>query len=254
VKTVLAVVTSVGLLIANLVQALEIRQFDKLGDDDQISYIDALRVNVEKSVPPAEFARVKRFFQKKQPGEVISGMGQFELNLALARVADLEHPEKDSAARRLGVEDVMYVTLERNGISLPPGFRPAASNFQSKLPPRKDPMTHEAAVRALADTRTWVARDVSPPQEFRSRSGGFNLSDNEKGIAFFAALAALVAVAAAKSGNQGAAGDAGSSGPSVDSRPWWEQNGYNSYGDAMHGACVASHTPSMMGGYSGICD
>jgi hypothetical protein len=249
VKVFPLVLACTSLLFANLSQAMEIRQFDKMADVDQITYIDDLRINVENSVPPAQLERVKRFYKSKQPGEVISGMGQFELNLALARVADLQQPEKYARARRLGVEDVMYVTLERNGISLPPGFRPVAMNFQAKLPPRKDPMTLEAAVRALADTRTWVARDVAPPTDFHASSGGFGLSDTDKGVAFFAALAVLVATAAAKGGDKGEA----TSGAPADNRTWWEQNGYNSYGDAVHGACVASHTPQMIGGYSGIC-
>jgi len=178
-------------------------------------------------------------------------MGQFELNLSLARVADLQAAEKDPRARRLEVEDVMYVTLERNGIKLPAGFKPVASNFHATRPQRRAVMDKAAANRALDETRKWVARNVEPPHEFHSHSGGYGLSDTEKGIAFFAALALIVAAAAKSSGSSGGGG---SSGPDYDSRPWWQQSGYNTYGDAIHGACIASHTPSMNGGYSGICD
>ncbi len=57
-------------------------------------------------------------------------MGQFEMNLSMARVADVQARDKNPKARRLDVDDVMYVTLERNGIALPEGFRPAATQFK----------------------------------------------------------------------------------------------------------------------------
>jgi len=251
-KAALAVLASLSLLGAQIAQAIEIRAFDRIAPDDQIDYVGLMIDSVERSVPAAELPRVQRFFRNKQPGETISGMGQFELNLSLARVADLQAAEKDPRARRLAVEDVMYVTLERNGIKLPAGFRPAATNFHAKLPPRRAVMDKVAAERALEETRTWVARNVEPPHEFRSHSGGYGLSDTEKGIAFFAALA-LVAVAASKAGGGGGSGgDGGSSG--YDARPWGGQNGFATYGDAIHSACVSSHIPSMNGGYSGICD
>lgn len=252
-KAALAVLLSASLVLAQVAQALEIHVFDKIAPDDQIDYVGDLVDSVERSVPASELPRVKRFFQNKQPGEVISGMGQFELNLSLARVADLQAAEKDPRARRLQVEDVMYVTLERNGIKLPAGFRPIANTFHATRPPRRQVMDKAAADRALAETRTWVARNVEAPREFRANRGGYGLSDTEKGIAFFAALALIVA-AAAKSSGSSSGGGGGGGGPEYDSRPWWEQSGYNTYGDAIHGACIASHTPSMSGGYSGICD
>ena len=88
-KAALAALLSASLVSAQLAQALEIHVFDKIAPDDQIDYVGDMVDSVERSVPASELPQVKRFFQNKQPGEVISGMGQFELNLSLARVADL---------------------------------------------------------------------------------------------------------------------------------------------------------------------
>jgi hypothetical protein len=211
--------------------AREIWRFDKLAGDDQIEYVNLLIDSVQAATRPDQLAQVKRFFMSKQSGETISGMGQFELNLSLARVADLEAVEKNAKVRRLEVEDVMYVTLERNGIVLPKGFRPAAINFQPKNPPSKTVMTKEESYKALAQTRAWVARTVPVERELPH---GPMFSNNAAGLAFFRALADLQAKARAN----GADG----SYPSTDvatheNDPWWEKKGYNSYHEAAQAAC-----------------
>src|SRR5690348_9860150 len=109
-KAHFAIVVSAIMLFAPLAQAIEIRQFDRMSGDDQVKYIDKLTDSVEDASKqdPALMARVKRFFMNKQPGEAVSGMGRFELNLSLARIGDLEAAEKNPKARRLEMEDVMY--------------------------------------------------------------------------------------------------------------------------------------------------
>jgi len=127
---------SASLLLPNMVQATEIRELDHMSGDDQIRFVDKLIDSVEDASKsdPALLARVKRFFMNKQPGEVIDGMGRFELNLSLARIADMDSAAKNPKARRLEVEDVMYTTLERSGIILGNTFRPSASNFHPQQP------------------------------------------------------------------------------------------------------------------------
>jgi len=251
VKRLLAVLVASSLLLANVAQAIEIRQFDKLAGDDQIDYVSGLVASVEAASSPAELPQVKRFFRNKQPGQAISGMGQFELDLARARVADLQNAASNPRIRPLEVEDVLYVTLQRNGIVLPESFRPAAVRFRAKLPPRTEPMTRAAALKALADTEQWVARTVEPDRQLHPGTQGMAASDSEKAIAFFAALAALAVAADRANPGSGSGGNAAAL--PVDSRPWWEQNGYNTYQEATNAACRSSHIPSMTGGYSGIC-
>lgn len=238
-KRTLVFFLSAALFLPGVLQAKEIWRSDKLAGDDQIEYLNLLIDSVEAATQPDQLARVKRFFKPKQPGETISGMGQFELNLSLARVADLEAVEKNPKVRRLEVEDVMYVTLERNGIVLPKGFRPAAINFQPKHPPSKIVMTKEESYKALAQTRAWVARTVPLERELPT---GPMFSNNAAGLAFFRSLADLQAKARAN----GAEGSYPST-TVVDTHetdPWWVKNGYNTFHEATRAACIGAHPGS----------
>jgi hypothetical protein len=202
-KAHVAIVVSAVMLFAPLAQAMEIRQFDRMSGDDQIKYIDKLTDSVEDASKndPALLARVKRFFMKKQAGEAISGMGRFELNLSLARIADLQAAEKNPKVRRLELEDVMYATLGRSGIVLDKHFRP--DNFQPQKPLAQKFLTREDADKALAQTQAWIARTVEPEHTFSHggpQTGLSGFSDNEKAIAFFLALAAIGTVVGKASG------------------------------------------------------
>jgi hypothetical protein len=183
-KSQLAIVVSVVMLFAPLAPAMEIRQFDRMSGDDQIKFIDKLTDSVEDASKndPALLARVKRFFMNKQPGEAISGMGRFELNLSLARIADLQAAEKNPKARRLEVEDVMYATLARSGIILNKYFSPV---FQPQKPLAQKFLTREDADKALAQTQAWIARTVEPGHSF-SHGGPQNYNENT--IRFFSAM------------------------------------------------------------------
>lgn len=238
-KAILAAV-ALWLCVASA-QAMQIQQFDKLSPDDQIDFINQLVDSVVNAAQGNLHARVERFFMNKQPGEMISGMGRFELNLSLARVADLDAVARNPKAHRLEVEDVMFATLERSAIVLPGSFRPTALHFRPKGPPSKLVMNAPEAAKALKQTQAWVAREVPAEHEFRQSTldGLSGFPSNDKAIAFFSALASLVEKAC-KSGCESGS----SSGPysGADTRPWWQQNGYNTYQEASHAACIGSTT------------
>ena len=189
-KSRLAIVVLVGMLFAPLAQAIEIRQFDRMSGDDQIGYIDKMIAKIEEACKddPAKLAQVELFFRKKQPGEAISGMGRFELSLSLARVADLQAAEKNPKARRLEVEDVMYVALGSRGIVINRYFRPA---YQPEKPLAEKFETLEGANETLKQTKAWVARTVTVEPEHSFSHGGPAISGfatDEKTIRFFNAL------------------------------------------------------------------
>lgn len=237
-RTILASLSLTLLALPATLSAMEIRQFDKLAGGDQIEFVDQLAASVQNASRGQLAARVRYFFEPKHPGEDISGMGRFELNLALARIADLEAAARQPAIRRLDVEDVMYTTLETSGLKLQGNFKPRAIGFRAKLPPTKFVMDKARAQRALDETQVWLAS-----QRFRERRtaqlSGF--SSNEKAIAFFAALMAL-AVAADRAGiGKGVSSpgyDIGSGPP----KSWWESSGYASYHDAVRSICINSTT------------
>jgi len=216
-----------------VVDAMETRQFDKLSGDDQIAFVDQLAQSVQDASHGELAARVRYFFEPKHRGEDISGMGRFELNLALARIADLEAAEKNSRIRRLEVEDVMYTTLESAGIVLGQNFRPTAMRFQPKDPPATFVMDKIHARRALDDTQAWIAA-----QQMNDRlTPQVRLTENQKAIAFFAALMAIGAVL--DRAGVSLSGAPGGAGPPI---PWWQQNGYNTYHDAMRATCLNNTT------------
>jgi hypothetical protein len=122
-------------------QAMEIRQFDKMADRDQAAYIGDLIVGAEKVLTDqhqsALAAQVKHLFTTRNPGDADTiGMIEFGRNLARARLADAKRAEANSTARRLEVEDALFVTLKKNDIVLPDSFFTVNSNFRPKLPPK----------------------------------------------------------------------------------------------------------------------
>jgi hypothetical protein len=234
-----------GMLYSSVAPALAIWRFDQMADEDQIAYVGALEESVKNAMTASQLPRVKRFFQKKQPGEVISGMGQFEMNLSMARLADVQARDKNPKARRLDVDDVMYVTLERNGIALPEGFRPAAMQFRPTRPLSTKVVSLQEADKALAETKTWVARSVPGSNSALPNAGqtlsGFSSLD--KGVAFFVGLIALAKAADEASGGaltKNAASSPGYVAP--DNKLWWETAGYATYGQAVHAVCMGNTT------------
>src|SRR5215813_7923934 len=91
------------------VQAMEIRQFDKLADADQDEYVADLILGAQKVLRDSGKAdlaeKVRKLFTEKDPQANVSmGMIQLDLSIAKARVADLETIGKDPNAIRLEIE------------------------------------------------------------------------------------------------------------------------------------------------------
>jgi hypothetical protein len=88
------------------------------------------------------------------------------------------------------------------------------------------------ARRALDETQAWIAAQNRTPQR--------QLTDNEKAIAFFAALMAIGTVLD-RAGVSLSGGGADSGAP----RTWWEQNGYQTYHDAVRATCLHNTTAAF---------
>jgi len=197
-KSCPAIVLSAATIFAPLAQATEIRQFDRMSGDDQIKFVDKLVDSVEAAAQrdPAQLAKVKRFFREKQPGERVSGMGRFELSLSLARIADMDAATNNRKVQRLHVEDVMYAVLFNNGIHFNNAFRPRAIDFQPQKPLGPE-LTRQDADKALAQTRSWISREVhvfdhgGPAGETVDSRGWSGWTDDQRAIAFFTAMIGL---------------------------------------------------------------
>ena len=143
-KSLAATFLSAAMLFTGAAQAMEIRQFGKMADQDQADYIGDLIVGAEKVLTdegrPDLAAQVKHLFTTKDPGDAdVIGMVEFERNLAIVRADDaknaLEHPNDP----RSEVEDAMAITLENNHIPLPDSFYTVNKDFKPKhTPPAKE--------------------------------------------------------------------------------------------------------------------
>ena len=133
-----------AMLFTSAAQTMEIRQFDKMADQDQAEYVGLLVQGAEKVLIAQGktnlAAQVDQLFTKIPPGDKMPlGMTEFEINLALARVADAKNVIKDPKAQRIEVEDAMFVTLQKNHIELPDSFYTVNSGFKPKhAPPAKE--------------------------------------------------------------------------------------------------------------------
>ena len=137
-----AAILSLAVFLSGTAQAMTIVQFDKMADRDQADYIGDLIVGAENVLTDAGkaalAAQVKHLFTTKDPGDADTiGMVELERNIAISRVADLKRVQSNANARRLEVEDAMFITLKKNAIEMPDSFFTVNNNFRPKLPPKK---------------------------------------------------------------------------------------------------------------------
>lgn len=132
---------SAAMLFSGAAQAMEIRQFDNMAQDDRAEYVSELIQGAEKVLTdegrPDLAAQVSHLFTTNAPdGNISIGMSQFILDLAKARLADAKRAAQDPNAQRLELEDAMAVTLQKNHIELPDSFFTVAKNFKPRYPPQ----------------------------------------------------------------------------------------------------------------------
>jgi hypothetical protein len=143
-KFLVAAFMSAAMLLPNMVQAMEIQQFDKMAVPDQGEYVGRLIAGAEQVFNDegrSDLAeKVVQLFTTTEPGDAATlGNVEFQRNLARARLADAMNVQKNPNAHRLEVEDAMLVTLKKNNIPLSEdfigAFRAVNNNFQSQSPP-----------------------------------------------------------------------------------------------------------------------
>jgi hypothetical protein len=126
-------------------QAMEIRQFDKMADQDQAEYVGLLvqgaeQVLIDEGRNDLQQKIHKLFSTTLGHDKMTLGLVEFERNLARLRVADAEHAQKQPKDPRLEVEDVMFETLhlQKPPIDLPDSFYAVNNNFKPKRPLNKE--------------------------------------------------------------------------------------------------------------------
>ena len=82
-------------------------------------------------------AQVDHLFTTTMPGDAHTiGIVEFEINLALLRVADAENAQKNPKDPRVEIEDAMVATLHKSHIDLPDSFFTVNKDFKPRLPPQ----------------------------------------------------------------------------------------------------------------------
>lgn len=135
--TFLVLLASAAMLLAVDAQAVTIFRFDHMADDDQDEYVADLVVGAQTVLKQSGHidlsGRVHTLFTYVKPGDKISdGVADFEILLAKGRLADAKRMAKDPNFRPLEVEDVLALTLKKNGIELPDSFFTVNANFKPK--------------------------------------------------------------------------------------------------------------------------
>jgi hypothetical protein len=102
-------------------QAIEFGRFDNMAVLDQAEFIAVMVDQTQNALVGAgqanDAAKIEQLFTTIEPGDKMSlGLVELESNVDRARVADADRATKDPNARRLDVEDALFVTLKKNNI------------------------------------------------------------------------------------------------------------------------------------------
>jgi hypothetical protein len=153
-----------AIVVSGPVHAMQIQVFDRMTAPDRQDYMNLLMETAQKVLIEAgrqnDAAKTHQLFAEIHQGDALPiGEAQFEGNLAIARVADAL---SDPKGPRLEVEEVLAVTLKKNGIELPGSFFTVASKF---LPP--------IAPTPPSTTVPPVSSRPAPPDDDPIGPGGF---------------------------------------------------------------------------------
>lgn len=130
-----AALLSIVLLLTTTAHTMPIYQFDKMKPNDRARYVAELIQSAEKILKdegkPDVAAKVRYLFTPNaQDGPFSIGMGRFMQDLMMERLFDEERVAQDPNARRLEVEDAMFLTLTGNGVELAAHLLQRPKNFQ----------------------------------------------------------------------------------------------------------------------------
>jgi hypothetical protein len=117
---------------------MEFPQFDRMTSSGQAEFIAEMVQTTETALRNEGHGdladKMAELFLKVEEGDLDSlGLVELERNIALAREADLKRLDKDPNARRLDVQDALFVTLKKNGIdaeNMPQEVMDAMRNYR----------------------------------------------------------------------------------------------------------------------------
>jgi hypothetical protein len=188
-------------------EVIPLWQMDRLSTNDQMRYIEALTESIEAANRDDSVlsAKLKQFF-KHHTDDVddlltLNGWEKVQINIAYARLADLQTFAKNPKVDRLYLGDVIYATLVQNGINPPQRAWKQPFTFQ-----RQDPLKPIATMDYAIQQVKYAKQMAEPVTETKTKTtvqrDGW--TDTDTAIAFFGVLAlAITASSNATTTNSG---------------------------------------------------
>jgi hypothetical protein len=142
-KYLAATFLSAAMLFSSAAQAMDIKDYFKMADQDQGRFAQSLLTGAEKLLNDegrADLAnQLDTLFTEVKPGNKLSdGMADYEARLGAMLGAEVEREVRNPNLPHLQAERAFRDAAKDHGILLPPAFDTIASDFHPQFPPKKD--------------------------------------------------------------------------------------------------------------------
>jgi len=142
-KSLAATFLSAAMLFTSAAQAMDIKDYFKMADQDQGRFDLFLLTGAEKLLNDegrADLAaQLDKLFTEVKPGNKLSdGMAEYQARLGAMLGAEVNREVRNPNLPHLQTERAFRDAAKDHGIPLPPAFDTIASDFQPRFPPKKD--------------------------------------------------------------------------------------------------------------------
>jgi len=137
-----AVLMLAALFLSSAAQAMDIKDYFKMADQDQGRFDQSLLTGAEKVLKDegrADLAdQLDRLFTEVKPGNKITeGFFDYNTHLSAMLIAEVKREARNPKLPHLQAERAFRDTAQDHGIPLPKAFDAVASNFKPKFPPKQ---------------------------------------------------------------------------------------------------------------------
>jgi hypothetical protein len=141
-KYLMTTFMSATMLLTSSAQAMDIKDYFKMANQDQGRFDNALFVGAEKVLRDegrTDLAeKLDKLFTEVKAGNKLSdGMADYEANLGAMVIAEVKREARNPNLPHLQAERAFRDAAQDHGIPLPPAFDTVASNFHPQFPPKK---------------------------------------------------------------------------------------------------------------------
>jgi hypothetical protein len=132
---------SAATLFTSAAQAMDIKDYFKMADQDQGRFDQTLLTGAEKVLNDegrADLAaQLDKIFTEVKPGNKLSdATADYQANLGAMLIAEIKREARNPNLPHLQAEKAFRDAAQDNGITLPAAFDTVASNFHPQFPPK----------------------------------------------------------------------------------------------------------------------